>query len=103
MTVWALYLIFRNKKEITQHFSTSRSIRWPFSACLSAPLRCVALAGKRLFYRAVFLFVVRPGNSLKFMMGATVRSLAIIGSQHLFPVCFPAGWRKPSLSPTYSA
>ncbi len=101
--IWALYLIFRNKKEITQHLLNLRSIRWPFSACLSAPLRWCALAGKRLFYRAVFLFVVRSGNSLKFMMGATVRSLAIIGIAHLFPVCFPAGWRKPSPSRHNSA
>ncbi|EFQ01813.1 transporter, small conductance mechanosensitive ion channel family [Escherichia coli 1827-70] len=39
MTVWALYLIFRNKKRLPSICSTSRSIRWPFSACLSAPLR----------------------------------------------------------------
>lgn len=39
MTVWALYLIFRNKKRSPSICSTLRSIRWPFSACLSAPLR----------------------------------------------------------------
>ncbi len=39
MTVWALYLIFRNKKRLPSICSTLRSIRWPFSACLSAPLR----------------------------------------------------------------
>ncbi len=103
MTVWALYLIFRNKKEITSICSTLRSIRWPFSACLSALCAGVALAGKRLFYRAVFLFLFDPGNSLKFMMGATVRSLALLVLQRLFPVCFPAGWQKPYSLATYSA
>ncbi len=40
----------------------------------------VALAGKRLFLSCCFFFsLFDPGNSLKFMMGATVRSLAIIG------------------------
>lgn len=39
----------------------------------------MALAGQRLLYRAVFFSLFDPGNSLKFMMGATVRSLAIIG------------------------
>lgn len=79
MTVWALYLIFVIKKRSPSICSTLRSIRWPFSACLSAPLRWCGTAGKRLFYRAVFLSLFDPGNSLKFMMGATVRSLAIIG------------------------
>lgn len=39
MTVWALYLIFRNKKEITQHLLNFAEHSLAFSACLSAPLR----------------------------------------------------------------
>ena len=80
MTVWALYLIFRNK-EITQHLlNFAGAFRWPFQPVYPRLCAGVALAGKRLFYRAVFLFVVRSGQQPgKFMMGATVRSLAIIG------------------------
>ncbi len=63
MTVWALYLIFRNKKEITQHLLNfaehSLALFQPVYPRLCAG---VALAGKRLFYRAVFLFVVRSGQ-----------------------------------------
>lgn len=80
MTVWALYLIFRNKKRSPSICSTLRSIRWPFSACLSAPLRwCGTWLASAYFIVLFFFSLFDPGNSLKFMMGATVRSLAIIG------------------------
>ena len=102
MTVWALYLIFRNKKRDHPAFApTLRSIRWPFQPVYPRLCAGVALAGKRLFYRAVFLFVVRSGQQPEIYDGCNgaqpgdywYRSI-------LFPVCFPAGWRKPSpLSP----
>ena len=102
MTVWALYLIFRNKKRLPSICSTSRSIAGlqPVYPRLCAG---VALAGKRLFYRAVFLFVVRSGQQPEIMMGATVRSLAIIGIAAFVSGMFPlAGENHHSLA-TYSA
>lgn len=39
ITLWALYLIFRNKKEITEHLQSLAERSLAFSACLSAPLR----------------------------------------------------------------
>ena len=80
ITLWALYLIFRNKKEITQHLLNlaERSL-----AFFSLFIRAFALVWHWLasaYFIVLFFFsLFDPGNSLKFMMGATVRSLAIIG------------------------
>lgn len=80
ITLWALYLIFRNKKEITQHLLNlaERSL-----AFFSLFIRAFALVWHWLasaYFIVLFFFsLFDPGNSLKFMMGATVRSLAIVG------------------------
>lgn len=80
ITLWALYLIFRNKKEITQHLLNlaERSL-----AFFSLFIRAFALVWHWLasaYFIVLFFFsLFDPGNSLKFMMGATVRSLMIIG------------------------
>ena len=80
ITLWALYLIFRNKKEITQHLQNlaERSL-----AFFSLFIRAFALVWHWLasaYFIVLFFFsLFDPGNSLKFMMGATLRSLVIIG------------------------
>ncbi len=67
MTVWALYLIFRNKTRLPSICSTLRSIRWPFQPVVPvAPCAGVALAGKRRFIVLFFFSLFDPGNSLKF-------------------------------------
>lgn len=75
ITLWALYLIFRNKKEITQHLLNlaERSL-----AFFSLFIRAFALVWHWLasaYFIVLFFFsLFDPGNSLKFMMGATLRS-----------------------------
>lgn len=80
ITVWALYLIFHNKKAITQgllHLA-DRSL-----AFFSLFIRAFALVWHWLasaYFIVLFFFsLFDPGNSLKFMMGASVKSLAIMG------------------------
>ncbi|NDO83386.1 mechanosensitive channel protein [Citrobacter sp. NCU1] len=81
ITLWALYLIFKNKREITQHLLdlAERSL-----AFFSLFIRAFALVWHWLasaYFIVLFFFsLFDPGNSLKFMMGATVRSLIIIGA-----------------------
>lgn len=102
MTVWALYLIFRNKRD----YPAFAQLRGAFAGLFSLFIRAfalVALAGKRLFYRAVFLSLFDPGNSLKFMMGATVRSLAIIGIAAFVSGMFSRWLAKTITLATYSA
>ena len=84
ITLWALYLIFHNKKLITQgliHLA-DRSL-----AFFSLFIRAFALIWHWLacaYFIVLFFFsLFDPGNSLKFMMGATLRSLAIIGAAAL--------------------
>lgn len=80
ITLWALYLIFRNKNEITRHLQNlaERSL-----AFFSLFIRAFALVWHWLasaYFIVLFFFsLFDPGNSLKFMMGATLRSLVIIG------------------------
>lgn len=80
ITLWALYLIFRNKKEITLHLQNlaERSL-----AFFSLFIRAFALVWHWLasaYFIVLFFFsLFDPGNSLKFMMGATLRSLVIVG------------------------
>ncbi|MFO3903389.1 mechanosensitive channel protein [Enterobacter hormaechei] len=80
ITVWALYLIFHNKHAITGgllHLA-DRSL-----AFFSLFIRAFALVWHWLasayFIVLCFFSLFDPGNSLKFMMGATFRSLAIVG------------------------
>lgn len=80
ITVWALWLIFHNKKAITNSLIqlADRSL-----AFFSLFIRAFALIWHWLasaYFIVLFFFsLFDPGNSLKFMMGASVRSLAIIG------------------------
>ncbi len=80
ITIWALYLIFHNKRAITEgllHLA-DRSL-----AFFSLFIRAFALVWHWLasayFIVLCFFSLFDPGNSLKFMMGATFRSLAIVG------------------------
>ncbi|WES69934.1 mechanosensitive channel protein [Superficieibacter sp. HKU1] len=80
ITLWALYLIFHNKQKITEDLLhlADRSLSF-----FSLFIRAFALVWHWLataYFIVLFFFsLFDPGNSLKFMMGATVRSLAIIG------------------------
>ncbi|WP_312952455.1 mechanosensitive channel protein [Superficieibacter sp.] len=80
ITVWALYLIFHNKQRITEDLLklAERSLSF-----FSLFIRAFALVWHWLataYFIVLFFFsLFDPGNSLKFMMGATVRSLAIVG------------------------
>ncbi|EJB8561994.1 mechanosensitive channel protein, partial [Citrobacter freundii] len=71
ITLWALYLIFRNKKEISEHLQSlaERSL-----AFFSLFIRAFALVWHWLasaYFIVLFFFsLFDPGNSLKFMMGA---------------------------------
>ncbi|WP_425499455.1 mechanosensitive channel protein [Klebsiella indica] len=84
ITLWALYLIFHNKKAIAQELIqlANRSL-----AFFSLFIRAFALVWHWLacaYFIVLFFFsLFDPGNSLKFMMGATLRSLAIIGAAAL--------------------
>lgn len=62
ITVWALYLIFHNKRAITQGLSILPTARCRSSACLFALLRWSG-TGLRHFI-VLFSFVFDPGNSL---------------------------------------
>ena len=84
ITLWALYLIFHNKAVITQgliHLA-DRSLSF-----FSLFIRAFALIWHWLacaYFVVLFFFsLFDPGNSLQFMMGATLRSLAIIGGAAL--------------------
>jgi small-conductance mechanosensitive channel len=80
ITIWALWLIFHNKKAITESLIelANRSL-----AFFSLFIRAFALVWHWLasaYFIVLFFFsLFDPGNSLKFMMGASVRSLAIVG------------------------
>ena len=80
ITVWALYLIFINKRNIQRELIelADRSLSF-----FSLFIRAFAVVWHWLasaYFIALFLFsMFNPGDSLKFMMSATVRSLAIVG------------------------
>ncbi|MDY1036459.1 mechanosensitive channel protein [Lelliottia sp. CFBP8978] len=80
ITFWALYLIFHNKKAITAgllHLA-DRSLSF-FSLFIRAFALVWHWLASAYFIVLCFFSLFDPGNSLKFMMGATFRSLAIIG------------------------
>ncbi|HIE5388635.1 TPA: mechanosensitive channel protein [Enterobacter cancerogenus] len=80
ITVWALYLIFHNKKAITQSLLhlADRSLSF-FSLFIRAFALVWHWLASAYFVVLCFFSLFDPGNSLKFMMGATFKSLAIIG------------------------
>lgn len=79
MTGWALWLIFHNKRSIHHALTglADRSMRF-----FALFIRAFAMVWHWLasaYFIALFLFsIFNPGDSLKFMMSATVRSMAII-------------------------
>ena len=80
ITLWALYLIFHNKQAITENVLhlAERSLSF-FSLFIRAFALIWHWLATTYFVVLFFFSLFDPGNSLKFMMGATVRSLAIIG------------------------
>ncbi|UJD94017.1 mechanosensitive channel protein [Lelliottia amnigena] len=80
ITVWALYLIFHNKKAITDGllYLADRSLSF-FSLFIRAFALIWHWLASAYFIVLCFFSLFDPGNSLKFMMGATFHSLAIIG------------------------
>lgn len=80
MTSWALWLIFHNKRTIQQALIALADRSLAFFALF---IRAFAMVWHWLasaYFIALFLFsIFNPGDSLKFMMSATVRSLAIVG------------------------
>ena len=81
ITVWALYLIFHNKKGITESLLqlADRSLSF-FSLFIRAFALVWHWLASAYFIVLCFFSLFDPGNSLKFMMGATFKSLAIIGT-----------------------
>ena len=80
ITLWALYLIFHNKKHITESLLqlADRSLSF-FSLFIRAFALVWHWLASAYFIVLCFFSLFDPGNSLKFMMGATFKSLAIIG------------------------
>ncbi|MBP2170520.1 small-conductance mechanosensitive channel [Erwinia toletana] len=80
ITLWALYLIFHNKRNIQQELVRLADRSMSFFALF---IRGFALIWHWLastYFIVLFFFsIFNPGDSLQFMMSATVRSLAIIG------------------------
>ncbi|ANI83800.1 mechanosensitive channel protein [Kosakonia oryzae] len=79
ITVWALYLIFHNKREIQHNLIELANHSLAF---FSLFIRALALVWHWLasaYFVVLFFFsLFDPGNSLKFMMSASVNSLAIL-------------------------
>lgn len=80
ITAWALWLIFHNKKAITESLIAlaNRSLSF-FSLFIRAFALVWHWLASAYFIVLFFFSLFDPGNSLKFMMSASVRSLAIIG------------------------
>jgi len=80
ITLWALYLIFHNRRNIQLELARLADRSLSFFALF---IRAFALVWHWLasaYFIALFLFsMFNPGDSLQFMMAATVRSLAIVG------------------------
>lgn len=80
ITLWALYLIFHNRRNIQLALARLADRSLSFFALF---IRAFALVWHWLasaYFIALFLFsMFNPGDSLQFMMAATVRSLAIVG------------------------
>ncbi|XTZ37138.1 mechanosensitive channel protein [Salmonella enterica] len=85
ITVWALYLIFHNKIAIQHNLARLADNSLAF---FSLFIRAFALVWHWLasaYFIVLFFFsLFDPGNSLKFMMGASVRSLVILSLAAFF-------------------
>ena len=98
ITVWALYLIFHNKKAITNgllHLA-DRSLSF-FSLFIRAFALVWHWLASAYFIVLCFFSLFDPGNSLKFMMGATFHSLAIIGIA-AFVSCLLSRWISKTIT-----
>ncbi|KGT93715.1 mechanosensitive channel protein [Enterobacter cancerogenus] len=79
MTGWALWLIFRNRRNIHDELSRLADRSMSFFALFIRAFGMVWHWLASAYFIALFLFsIFNPGDSLKFMMSATVRSMAII-------------------------
>ncbi|HEY3984274.1 mechanosensitive channel protein [Cedecea sp.] len=80
ITVWAQYLIFHNKRAIQQSLIhlADRSMSF-FSLFIRAFALIWHWLASLYFVVLFFLSLFDPGNSLKFMMGASLHSLTIVG------------------------
>ena len=79
MTGWALWLIFRNRRNIHDELSRLADRSMSFFAFFIRAFGMVWHWLASAYFIALFLFsIFNPGDSLKFMMSATVRSMAII-------------------------
>ena len=80
MTGWALWLIFHNRRRIQRELIalSERSLSF-FSLFIRAFAFIWHWIASAYFIVLFFFSIFNPGGSLKFMMSATVRSLAIIG------------------------
>lgn len=80
MTSWALWLIFSNKRNIHHALIALSDRSMAFFAFFIRAFALVWHWMASAYFITLFLFsIFNPGDSLKFMMSATVRSLAIIG------------------------
>ncbi|MGP3591123.1 mechanosensitive channel protein [Vagococcus sp. WN89Y] len=79
ITVWALFLIFHNKKAISENLNhlANNSLAF-FSLFIHAFSLIWHWLASAYFIVLFFFSLFDPGNSLKFMMGASVKSLAIL-------------------------
>ena len=79
MTGWALWLIFRNKRNIHDALARLADRSLSFFALFIRAFGLVWHWLASAYFIALFLFsIFNPGDSLKFMMSATVRSMAIV-------------------------
>ena len=79
MTAWALWLIFRNKRNIHDELARLADRSLSFFALFIRAFGLVWHWLASAYFIALFLFsIFNPGDSLKFMMSATVRSMAIV-------------------------
>ncbi|QKJ86515.1 Mechanosensitive channel protein [Paramixta manurensis] len=80
ITLWALWLIFHNKRNIQFELVALADRSMAFFALFIRAFSLVWHWLASAYFITLFLFsMFNPGDSLKFMMSATVRSLAIIG------------------------
>nr|WP_154325158.1 mechanosensitive channel protein [Pantoea sp. 201603H] len=80
ITLWALYLIFHNRRSIRQELVALADRSMAFFALFIRAFSLVWHWLASAYFIALFFFsMFNPGDSLKFMMAASVRSLAIIG------------------------
>ena len=79
ITVWGLWLILHNRKAITRGLNDLADRSLPFfSLCIRVFSHIWHWLAIAYFLVLFFLSLFDPGNSLKFMMSATMKSLATV-------------------------